>query len=111
VKGTNLAALKIPEVNILAHPGLITIKEAELAKENDIFLELTAREGHCFSNGHIAKVAMQVGNKLLVNSDAHSPRDLFNEEKAFQVAFGSGLSEKNSKIVTRVNPKDFIGSI
>jgi histidinol phosphatase-like PHP family hydrolase len=110
-KGTNLAAVKIPEVDILAHPGLLTVEEAELAKENGIFLELSARKGHCLSNGHVAMVANEVKADLLVNTDAHSPSDFITEKEAYNVARGSGLSEKNSGIVISVNPQRFLKNI
>ena len=42
-KGTNRAAVINPEVDILAHPGFITMEEAELAKRNDVILEITSR--------------------------------------------------------------------
>ena len=45
-RGTNNAALSNPEVDILAHPGMMTIDEAELAAKNDIILEITCRKGH-----------------------------------------------------------------
>ena len=110
-RGTNLAAVQLPEVDILAHPGLISLEEAELAKENDIYLELSARRGHCLTNGHVAKVAMEIGNKLIVNTDAHSPGDILPLEEMEKVVLGSGLSEKDSRIITSVNPRNLISSI
>ena len=38
IKGTNWSAVNCPEVDILAHPGLITVEEVEIAKYNDIAL-------------------------------------------------------------------------
>ncbi len=108
--GTNLAAVK-QNIDILAHPGLITLEEAELAKENNIYLELTSRRGHCITNGHVARVASEVGAKLLVSSDAHAPEDLITPEEARQVALGAGISEKNSRSITSVNPKTFLSEI
>jgi putative hydrolase len=49
-EGTNLAALSSPYVDILAHPGLISLEEAHLAAKNAIFLELSARKGHSLTN-------------------------------------------------------------
>ena len=109
-KGTNLVAVK-QSIDILAHPGLITLEEAELAKENSIYLELTSRKGHCITNGHVAKVASEAGAKLLVSSDAHAPEDLITPEEALHIALGAGISEKNSRIITSVNPKSFLGNI
>ena len=37
-KGTNRAALQCPDVDILAHPGLITSEEANLAAASGVFL-------------------------------------------------------------------------
>jgi len=74
--GTNLAALHSPHVDILAHPELLSLEEAQLAATNGIFLEISARKGHCLTNGHIASLAQQVGAELLLNSDAHNEHDL-----------------------------------
>ncbi len=107
--GTNLKAVITPEVDILAHPGLITIEEAELARENDVLLEISARRGHCLANGHVARVAQETGARLIVCTDAHSPQDIITPEEMFKVALGSGLTEEDSKIATLVNPKSIIG--
>lgn len=90
--GTNLAAAECPQVDILAHPGLITLEEAKLARENDIFLEITSRQGHSLSNGHVARVARETGAKLVVNTDTHSPSDMLSQARAAKVAAGAGLS-------------------
>ena len=42
VEGTNLAAVSSRHVDILAHPGLITIEEARIAAGNGVFLEVTS---------------------------------------------------------------------
>lgn len=111
IPGTNLAAVKLPEVNILAHPGLISVEEAEIARENEVYLELTTRQGHALTNGHVARAALEAGAELLLNTDAHSPEDLLDPRKALKFAMGAGLDEKNSKIITTVNPKTFLSSI
>lgn len=110
-KGTNLAAVGSPEVDILSHPGLITREEAELARKNNIYLELTSREGHCLTNGHVAKIATEVGNMLLLNTDAHAPEDLIDQKTAMDIAMGSGLSKGDSKKVTAVNPTRLLGTL
>lgn len=89
--GTNRAALMASEVDILAHPGFITTEEAQIAVVNDIFLEITARGGHSLTNGHVAKVGLAVGAKLLVNSDAHSPDNIMGAGLAAKVAQGAGI--------------------
>ncbi|NLY90502.1 MAG: histidinol phosphate phosphatase domain-containing protein [Firmicutes bacterium] len=90
--GTNRAAVSCREVDILAHPGLITREEVEMAAENQVFLELSARRGHSFANGHVVSLARQTGANLVLNSDGHHPEDLLTRGFAYQVAQGAGLS-------------------
>ncbi len=90
--GTNRAAIEA-DVDILAHPGLITIEEAARARERSIYLELSARKGHCLANGHVARVALEVGASLLVNTDAHGPGDLITRHQAERIARGAGLRD------------------
>ena len=56
-EGTNLAAVKSNYVDILAHPGHMTVEVAELAEKNKVFIEITTRRGHCITNAHVAEVA------------------------------------------------------
>ena len=90
--GTNRAALEA-DIDILAHPGLITLEDVLLAKDRGIFLELSARKGHCLANGHVARLARKAGARLIVNTDSHGPGDLITREQAEQVARGAGLGE------------------
>jgi histidinol phosphatase-like PHP family hydrolase len=92
-QGTNKAALQCPDVDILAHPGLITVEEAELAAASGIFLEISARRGHSFTNGHIVRLARLTGAKLILNSDAHQEEDILTSAMVRQVALGAGLDE------------------
>lgn len=89
--GTNRAALLCPEVDILAHPGLLTAEEAQLAAQSATFLEISARAGHSLTNGHVARLARQMGAPLLLNSDAHAPDDLLSQQLARAIAQGAGL--------------------
>ncbi|MEW6095201.1 MAG: histidinol phosphate phosphatase domain-containing protein [bacterium] len=93
-KGTNLAALK-SDIDILAHPGLLTKQEAELAKSRNIALEITTRAGHSLSNAHVVKTAQVVGAKLVLNSDAHQIEDLLDVDFARNVARGAGIEDFN----------------
>ncbi|MBI5780028.1 MAG: histidinol phosphate phosphatase domain-containing protein, partial [Planctomycetes bacterium] len=90
--GTNLAALEA-DIDILAHPGLITLEEAALAREKDIFLEISARKGHCLANGHVARMALEVGASLIVDTDSHAPGDLIFRQHAERIARGAGLTD------------------
>ncbi len=91
-EGTNLAAVQ-EEIDILAHPGLIDIKTAELAKENGVYLEISARKGHCLANGHVARIAQEIGCKLVINTDAHSPSDFIDTQMAVKILRGAGVMD------------------
>src|SRR3990172_8638270 len=104
-KGTNHAAVKNPEVDFLAHPGLITEGEADLAQKNEVFLELTSRKGHSLANGHVTRIGKTLGAGLLLNSDAHAPSDFITWDEAERIARGTGLSETDVKTVLVDNPK------
>jgi histidinol phosphatase-like PHP family hydrolase len=89
--GTNRAAI-LAKADILAHPGFLTPEEVDLAAQNGVRLELSARGGHNMANGLVAGLARRYGAQLLVNSDAHSPNDLLTPEIQMRVALGAGLS-------------------
>ncbi len=108
--GTNLAAVQSKYVDILGHPGLITKEEAEIALENDIYLEISARKGHCLGNGHVANIAREVGNKLIVDTDTHSPDDLITFEKSYEIARGAGLSDEEAMKAIVDNPRELLKS-
>lgn len=110
-KGTNLAAVGSPHVDILAHPGLISQEEAELAAANGIFIEISARKGHCLTNGYVASIARKAGAKLLLNSDAHNEGDLLTEPFAAAITQGAGIDDTNCHQVLAINPQQLIGKI
>ncbi|MBI5207624.1 MAG: histidinol phosphate phosphatase domain-containing protein [Candidatus Firestonebacteria bacterium] len=91
--GTNLAALK-SDIDILAHPGIINSQEVELAKKNNIYLEITSRRGHAYTNGHVLRLALEAGAKLIINSDSHAPFDLLTEEWVEKIALGAGMTKE-----------------
>jgi putative hydrolase len=98
--GTNRAALE-SQIDILVHPGLIGDADARLAAERGIHLELSARKGHCITNGHVARVALAVGARLVVNTDAHAPEDLLTEAAWQAVARGAGLTAEQAAEAAR----------
>ena len=104
-QGTNLAAASCPYVDILAHPGLLTLEEARAAARNGVFIELSARRGHSLTNGHVARVAIEAGASLLLDSDAHSPEDLLTTEIATQIALGAGISADEAQRALKGNPQ------
>jgi histidinol phosphatase-like PHP family hydrolase len=91
-KGTNMAAIEAG-ADILSHPGMISIEDMLRAKEKNVMLEITARRGHAFTNGYLAKEAVKFGVPLCINSDAHSPSDLITKEHARSILLGAGIEE------------------
>ncbi|MGE5808882.1 MAG: histidinol phosphate phosphatase domain-containing protein [Nitrospirota bacterium] len=98
--GTNLAAIEA-RVDILAHPGLISRDEAELAAKNGVCLEITSRKGHSLSNGHVARVAVAAGATLVIDTDTHEPGDLITDEFAENILLGAGLNKERIEEVFR----------
>ncbi len=110
-RGTNKVAVNNPSVDLLAHPGLISTEEADIAKENEVYLEITSRQGHCLANGHVARISREVGAKLLLNSDLHSPDDFLTEELAARILAGAGLEPGEVKKVMEENPTELLKKI
>jgi histidinol phosphatase-like PHP family hydrolase len=103
-EGTDDASCRCQDVDILAHPGMITEEAMVNAKENGIFLELSYRGGHCLGNGHVARLAKKQGAMLLVDSDAHNIGDHMTPADALGVAQNSGLSVSEAERVVFENP-------
>lgn len=107
VKGTNRAAIEAG-ADILAHPGLISDEDVELAAKKGVFLEITTRKGHSLSNGHVARMAMKFKAGLVINTDTHDPQDLVEKSMAEKILMGAGLTPdavhavfKNSEALVR----------
>lgn len=107
--GTNKKALQC-DIDILAHPGLITQQEARLAAKKGIYLEITARRGHSYTNGHVTKMAKLTRARLVFNSDSHAPEDLVNPELAVRIAQGSGLTGQDVSVM-RKNAEAIVNKI
>ncbi|MEM0215575.1 MAG: histidinol phosphate phosphatase domain-containing protein [Archaeoglobaceae archaeon] len=103
-EGTNSSALN-EEINILAHPGLISDGDAEKAKENGVYLEISARRGHSLTNGHVARIAEKFSCDLVINTDMHSPTDIINDSMAKKILAGAGVRDFES--VLKNNEKLF----
>jgi histidinol phosphatase-like PHP family hydrolase len=106
--GTNAAAVACVDVDILAHPGLISLQDAQQAAANGVCLEITSRGGHSLSNGHVARVARQAGARLLVNTDTHAPQDMIDLETAQTVARAAGLDDGEIQAATVINPRNVV---
>lgn len=100
--GTNKAAIDA-RVDILAHPGLISEEDASYAAENNVFLEITTRKSHAFTNGHVVNMARKTGAKLVIDNDAHEPGDFVGYEKACKIMLGAGLSDDEIKKIINNN--------
>lgn len=91
-QGTNHAAI-LAGADVLAHPGLITPEDAKLAADRGVCLEISARQGHSLTNGHVAAAARKAGAALTFGTDTHTPDNICPREKAERIALGAGLCE------------------
>lgn len=98
LKGTNRAALEA-DIDILAHPGLITEADVMLAKKKGIFLEVTARKGHRDTNAHVIEQAVKFGAKLILNHDSHDPEDIISPDETKKIGLFYGLSEQQIETI------------
>ncbi len=106
--GTNREAVNSEYVDILAHPGLLTLEDAQTAAKNNIYIEITSKTGHSLSNGIVARIGLQAGVKFLINSDSHSHLDLYWEDQQEKIALGAGFDKKQVKHILDVDIKSFI---
>ncbi|MEW5748259.1 MAG: histidinol phosphate phosphatase domain-containing protein [Candidatus Thermoplasmatota archaeon] len=106
--GTDHAAASNPEVDILAHPGMISEEDVQLAAGNGVYLEVSCRKGHSLANGHVVNLARLNGAKLLVNTDTHSPSDLSTMEFANKVARGSGMTPDEVRAALVSNAEELL---
>lgn len=92
--GTNAAFIKA-RVDVLAHPGLVTDEECAVAAKNSVHFEITGRKTHGLSNGHVARLSLKHGVKMVIDTDAHGPSDLITAGYAYKIAIGAGLVKKD----------------
>jgi histidinol phosphatase-like PHP family hydrolase len=106
--GTNRAAVDCEDVDVLAHPGLLSADDAARAAARGCYVEVSGRRGHAFANGHVVRTALAAGAPLLLNSDAHAPLDLLTEAFALTVLRGAALPETELVTVREVNPRHLL---
>jgi histidinol phosphatase-like PHP family hydrolase len=106
--GTNRAACTCKDVDVLAHPGFITVKDAHAACDHGVALEITSRGGHNRTNGYVASIARDTGCVMVVNSDAHAPHDLLDKRAKFDVARGAGLKKEECARLMALNIDSFV---
>jgi histidinol phosphatase-like PHP family hydrolase len=81
MKGTNREAIEC-KADILSHPGLLTEEDAEFAKKNGVYIEITTRGGHSQTNRHVRDVTRTVDADVILNTDTHDPEDLIEDSAA-----------------------------
>lgn len=92
--GTNAAAVRCADVDILAHPGLLTDEDALAAADSGVLLEITSRKGHSAANGRVASVAARTGAGLIFGTDTHAPGDLADEDHARKILLAAGVEQE-----------------
>ena len=105
VPGTNMAAVRSEAVDVLAHPGFLTVEEAQVAAARGCLIEITARKGHSLTNGHVTQICTQTGAAMTLNTDSHEPSDLATQAFARQVAAAAGLTSQQVDAATLTNPQ------
>lgn len=96
--GTNRAALEAG-VDLLAHPGLISLEEAALAAAAGVFLEVSTRQGHSLGNGRVVRTARETGARILLNTDSHGPRDILDADSRARIGMGAGMDPQELEMV------------
>lgn len=87
---TNLYAVQA-DIDILAHPGHLSAQEAEFAAKNNIKIEITTRKGHNVTNKEVAEVALKANAKIVLNTDTHTPDNLFSKDIIEKTLTDSGI--------------------
>ena len=107
IAGTNRAAIEAG-CDILAHPGMITKSDVELAERCGVYLEITTRKNHSRTNKRLFKMAKAAGAKLVINNDTHNEKNLVTYPKMIEVLRKLGMTQldinqvvKNSDIIVR----------
>lgn len=94
-KGTNFSAI-MGKADILYNPGLIDEKCVELAKENNVFLEISTHSKHAYANAHIAKLAQKHGAKLVLGSCARTLHEIHSPAMQELILKGACIESHNS---------------
>jgi putative hydrolase len=91
-KNTNHFAL-LADIDILAHPGLISDADTQLAAKRGVFLEITSRHGHNQTNAHVIKQARKFKAKLILNNDSHACSDIISPLQLAKIGQDCGLTQ------------------
>jgi histidinol phosphatase-like PHP family hydrolase len=58
-------------------------------------LEISGKRGHCLANGHVARLAREVGAELLFGSDAHTVGEMPTRDYAERICLAAGLDQED----------------
>lgn len=105
-QNTNKSALQA-DIDILAHPGLISDEDTKLAAQKNILLEITSRHGHSNTNSHVIKQARKFGAKLILNHDSHTTEDIISPNQLNQFGIDCGLTQEEINDIYK-NTEDLI---
>jgi histidinol phosphatase-like PHP family hydrolase len=109
--GTNLVAAKNKNVDILAHPGLLTKEVADQCKKNNVFVEITSNRTHSITNGHVAKIGKKSQVKFIQNTDTHRPSDMRSYEEGERILIASGFTKNEATVILQDNIRAFLSKI
>ena len=109
-KGTNRAAVSNPDVDILAHPGFITVEEAETGQDATAW-SWRSPPGHRTARPTATWPGWpsKVGAKMVVNTDAHAPSDLIDNGTALSASpAAAGLTKEEAERRSWSDPEEII---
>jgi histidinol phosphatase-like PHP family hydrolase len=106
LKNTNRAAIEAG-VDILAHPGLISDEDVKLAAKNNVYMELTTRKGHSYTNAYVYKKSLEYECNCVINNDAHAPEDYLSINTIKKVLQGIGILEEDIERIFTNNKNIF----
>jgi putative hydrolase len=109
--GTNLQTAKIPLIDILAHPGLITKEEAKYCKLNNTFVEITSHRNHSKTNGIVAKIGREEKVDFIQNTDTHVPDNMLILEEAEEFLKATGFNENEINKILQENVRKLLKNI
>ncbi|MTI69708.1 MAG: PHP domain-containing protein [Firmicutes bacterium] len=82
------------DIDLITHPGakvdIDTLELAKAASKRNTALEINASHGQLTLE--YLKIAMKEDVKFMINSDAHTPKDVGNVKKGIERAFRANLS-------------------
>jgi len=88
-------------IDILAHPGHLSLKDAERAAKNCVAVEITTRLGHKATNREVAAAAIKAGAKMVLNTDTHTPENFLTEKLIEETLYEASLPAEYYEIMLK----------